>query len=204
MKIERALLLASTNPGKLVELKELLGELPIRLATPSELGLDLEVAEEGESYAANASHKASQYAAASGVLTLADDSGLEVAALGGLPGVRSARLLPDPGATDQDRRGALLAHLHDKPRPWRARFVCVVAVVAPGKPVDLFEGFCPGEIIPEERGKGGFGYDPIFLLPELGMTMAELPLALKNQVSHRARATLAAKQYLLKLIDSTR
>ncbi|MDD5468180.1 MAG: RdgB/HAM1 family non-canonical purine NTP pyrophosphatase [Anaerolineales bacterium] len=200
MKNKPALLLASTNPGKLAEFRDLLGDLPARLLTPLEVGLRLQVAEVGESYAENASHKALRYASASGLLTLADDSGLEVEALGGLPGIRSARLLAQPRATDKDRRAALLEWLEARPRPWRARFVCVVAIAQPDLRLDLFEGQCRGEIIPEERGEHGFGYDPIFFFPELQLTMAELPREQKNRISHRARATLAARQSLLNLL----
>jgi len=121
-----------------------------------------------------------------------------VDALDGLPGLHSARFVARPDATDADRRQALLEHLRGKPRPWLARFRCWVAVVTPDGETHLAEGVCPGEIIPEERGQNGFGYDPIFYLPELGKTMAELSMDEKNRLSHRARAVRAAVPWLKK------
>lgn len=193
------LLLASTNPGKLLELHDLLQGAPLSLVSPQQLGLDLLVSEEGSSYAENAALKAQAFAHASGLNSLADDSGLEVDVLGGAPGLRSHRFAPQPEASDADRRAYLLEQLQGLPRPWRARFFCAVAVAVPGGPVHLAEGECPGEIIPEERGEQGFGYDPIFLVDGLGRTMAELNLSTKNRVSHRARAVRAALPFLLQL-----
>jgi XTP/dITP diphosphohydrolase len=118
---------------------------------------------------------------------MADDSGLEVEALGGSPGVHSRRFSPLPDATDADRRKLLLNALTAHARPWSARFCCSVAIATPDGKLHQAEGSCRGEIIPEERGKGGFGYDPIFLISEIGRTMAELSMAEKNQLSHRAR-----------------
>lgn len=186
------LLLATNNRGKRIEMQALLDGLDLVLVTPADIGLELEVEENGTTYAENAAKKAVAFAQASGLLSLADDSGLEVDALGGQPGLFSARFAPQPGATDADRRRYLLQRLEGKPRPWMARFRCVVALCAPGGEVQLAEGICPGEIIPEERGHTGFGYDPVFLLPEYGQTMAELGMEIKNQVSHRARAVRAA------------
>jgi XTP/dITP diphosphohydrolase len=182
------LLLATNNRGKVAEIKALLDGLGIQLLTPAGLGLQLEVAEDGATYAENASKKASAFAHLSGLASLADDSGLEVDALGGKPGLHSHRFAPQPGATDADRRRFLLARLSGRPRPWTARFRATVAVALPSGEVRLASGECEGEIIPEERGSGGFGYDPIFLLPELGRTMAELGMEEKNRLSHRARA----------------
>ena len=136
---------------------------------------------------------------ASGMVVLADDSGLEVDALGGAPGLHSARYSPVPGATDADRRKLLHANLAPLPRPWTAHFHCTVAVAVPGGEVFYTEGNCPGEIIPEERGTNGFGYDPIFLLSSRGLTMAELITSEKNQVSHRALAIQAAKPILAQI-----
>jgi XTP/dITP diphosphohydrolase len=142
--------------------------------------------------------KGEAFALSSGLLTLADDSGLEVDALNGLPGIRSARFSLKPGATDADRRSYLLQQLEGKPRPWTARFRCCVAILQPqqanlAEPHFYFaEGACPGEIIPQERGSNGFGYDPIFLLAEYNQTMAELSMTEKNRLSHRARALLNA------------
>jgi XTP/dITP diphosphohydrolase len=110
--------------------------------------------------------------------------------------LHSARFSPKPGATDADRRALLLEQLADKPRPWTARFRCVVALAQPGKDTRYFEGVCEGVIIPQERGNNGFGYDPIFWLPELGKSMAELGMDEKNRLSHRARAVLAARPLL--------
>ena len=195
------LLLATTNPGKLREMVDILldcahtAPLPDRrltIVSPGELGKRLQVAETGQTYAENAALKAQAFCEATGLITLADDSGLEVEALGGAPGIYSARYAPQPGATDADRRALLLERLADFPRPWTARFRCAVCVAAPGLPPLQVEGDCPGEIIPTERGQNGFGYDPIFWLPELGCTMAELPDTQKNQISHRARAIRAA------------
>lgn len=186
------ILVATANRGKLGEIQALLAELPLALVIPSDLGLSLEVAETGDTYAVNAALKATAFARLSGLLALADDSGLEVDALGGLPGVRSARFSPLPGATDADRRSYLLQELAGKAPPWKARFHCTVALADPAGEVVFFDGDCPGEIIPTERGTNGFGYDPIFLLPGLGRTMAELSMDEKNQLSHRARAVRAA------------
>lgn len=194
------LLVASTNRGKLRELKALLEGLAVHLIAPDELGLQLEVVEDGNTYAENAARKALAYAKVSGVLTLADDSGLEVAALGGLPGLHSARFSPKPHATDADRRALLLEKLRTIPQPWWARFRCVIALATPPGEVYYAEGVCPGEIIPEQRGSNGFGYDPIFWLPELSKTMAELNMVEKNRLSHRARAVLASRPILERLL----
>lgn len=186
------LLLASNNPGKLLELEALLGDLNAELIVPKDLGLELHVVEDGQTYAENAARKASAFAQASGLVTLADDSGLEVDALDGKPGLFSARYSPKPGATDADRRAQLIEHLMGHPRPWTARFCCCVALADPTGVAHYSQGVCPGEIIPVERGDGGFGYDPIFLLSEIGRTMAELDMPEKNRLSHRSRAVLSA------------
>jgi XTP/dITP diphosphohydrolase len=186
------LLIATTNPGKIVEIQDLLEGLHFNLLLPADLDIRLEVAETGQTYAENAALKAQAYCAAGGILTLADDSGLEVATLDGAPGLHSARYSPQPGAKDADRRALLLRNLTGKPQPWLARFVCAVVIAAPGEPLQFAEGECRGEILPEERGSNGFGYDPIFYLAGLGRTMAELTRAEKNTLSHRARAVQAA------------
>ncbi len=196
------LLIATNNPGKRRELQALLADLPLELILPSELGLDLHPSEEGQSYAANARHKAVTFARASGLLSLADDSGLEVDALGGAPGLYSARYHPRPGAGDAERRALLLENLRSHPRPWAARFRAVLALAAPNGETHLAEGICEGEIIPEERGENGFGYDPIFLLRDLGRTMAELSMEEKNRLSHRARAIQALRPTLLRYIEA--
>ena len=194
------LLLASHNRGKLLEIQALLADLHLDLVSPTSLNLVLDIVEDGQTYQENAARKALAFALASGYMSLADDSGLEVDVLGGKPGLHSARFSPVPGATDKDRRVLLLQKLQRKPRPWQARFRCVVALASSSGEIWFSEGVCSGEIIPEERGQNGFGYDPIFFLPEPGKTMAELSLEEKNRLSHRARAVLAAKSILQKLV----
>ncbi len=196
------ILIASSNPGKLREIQEILQGQPFELHLPVERGIRLEVVEDGLTYAANAALKARAYAQAGNCITLADDSGLEVDALDGQPGLHSARYSLKPGATDADRRAFLLENLRGKARPWTARFHCTVAIATPAGEIFFAEGNCPGEIVSEERGSNGFGYDPIFLLPERGLTMAELDSADKNQISHRARAIQAALPVLLNLTQS--
>jgi XTP/dITP diphosphohydrolase len=186
------LLIASSNKGKLREIQAILGDFPVELLLPAQIGLDLDVVEDGVTYAENASRKALAFSQASGLISLADDSGLEVDALGGQPGLYSARYAPWENATDADRRRYLLQQLEGKPTPWTARFHCTLAIAVPQGKLYFAEGNCPGEIIPEERGTGGFGYDPIFYLPEFDQTMAELSMEQKNQISHRARAVRAA------------
>ena len=194
------LLLATGNRGKLRELRALLAELASPLVTPDELGLELSVAEDGESYLENAQKKSKAFAAASGLVALADNSGLEVDILDGEPGLHSKRYLSDKDATDGDRRAYLLQILRNKPRPWRARFRAAVAVSAPFGETLWAEGECPGEIIPEEHGQGGFGYDAIFVVDGMGKTMAELDMEHKNRVSHRARAIANAWPILTRLL----
>jgi len=194
------LLIATGNPGKVLEIRALLDDPALLLLTPADLGLRLEVDEVGATYAENAALKAQAFAHASGLLTLADDSGLEVDALGGLPGLRSARFAPQPGATDAHRRLYLLQRLEGCPPPWTACFHCTVALATAAGELHFAEGRCPGEIIPDERGDNGFGYDPIFLLPELGRTMAQLTMEEKNHLSHRARAVRSARSILSGLL----
>lgn len=196
----KELLVATANHGKLREIRALLQDIPINVLTPAHLNLYLEVKEDGSTYAENAARKAQAFSIASGMLTIGDDSGLEVEILNGAPGIFSARYSPLPGATDADRRVYLLGQLLPYPRPWDARFVCVVALASPDGAVHFAQGICPGEITPEERGVNGFGYDPIFLLPELERTMAELSMEEKNRLSHRARALLSIRPVLLSLL----
>ena len=197
------LLIATGNKGKFAEIKHLLGGIPAELLNPEMIDAGIKVRETGSTYLENALLKGQAYARSSGLLTLADDSGLEVDALNGAPGIRSARFSPRPGASDADRRAYLLERLQGSPRPWTARFRCIVALVTPAGEVRYAEGTCPGEIIPEERGDSGFGYDPIFLLPELGHTMAELSVSEKNRLSHRARAIQAARPILIEILDGS-
>jgi XTP/dITP diphosphohydrolase len=189
------LILASQNPGKQAELRALLGDLLIGLIGPQDFSGSLGVAETGADYAENAILKARAFAETFGHWTLGDDTGLEVEVLDGAPGLRSARLV-GPGGSDTDRREHLLALLSAYPRPWRARFVSVVALVSPEGEIEMRRGECLGEIIPEARGEGGFGYDPIFLVNGMEKTMAELTMEEKNQVSHRARAVRAILPFL--------
>jgi len=193
------LLLATNNPGKIEELQSLLSDLRLELATPALSGIYLEVVEDGQNYAENAARKALAFTRTSGLITLADDSGLEVDCLDGQPGLRSHRFAPWPDATDADRRVYLLQRLAGKPRPWKAHFHCTVAIATPAGEVQYADGECYGEIIPTERGSNGFGYDPIFYIHGQQATMAELGLDVKNQISHRARAIQAAIPILKKL-----
>jgi len=190
------LLIATNNKGKIKELRDLLKDTGIELLTPAQINLNLNVMEDGKTYAENATKKAIAFAQASGLVSLADDSGLEVDALDGAPGLYSARYSPKPDSSDSDRRSYLLQNLKDKARPWIAHFHATIAIAIPNGETYLAEGFCEGEIVPEERGTGGFGYDPIFLLSELGKTMAELSMDEKNRLSHRARAVMNAKAIL--------
>ncbi|NMB54980.1 MAG: RdgB/HAM1 family non-canonical purine NTP pyrophosphatase [Leptolinea sp.] len=192
-------LLASSNKGKLEEIADLLKNVPVEILLPKDIGLNLDVREDGETYAENARKKALAYCGASGLVTLADDTGLEVEALGGKPGLHSARFTGKADATDASRRAFLLEKLKGHPQPWRAAFRCTVVVAAPDGRLFTLDGACQGEIIPEERGANGFGYDPIFLVDGKGKTMAELTLEEKNTLSHRARAVLAARPVLLDL-----
>jgi XTP/dITP diphosphohydrolase len=188
----QTLLIASTNPGKLKEIQFMLSALSVKLVLPADLGIHLDVVEDGDTYLENAAKKALTYCQAAGLTTLADDSGLEVDALNGEPGLFSARYARKPGATDADRRAFLLEKLAGLPRPWPAHFHCTVVIATPQGDQYQHVGDCYGEIIPEERGHNGFGYDPIFYMPHLGRTMAELPDDHKNRISHRALAILAA------------
>ena len=198
----KQLLIATNNKGKIKELQDLLKNTSIELLTPSQINLEIDVIEDGHTYAENATKKAIAFAEASGLISLADDSGLEVDALDGAPGLYSARYGSSNGKnlSDKDRRAFLINNLKDKLLPWTARFHATISVAIPNGETYLTEGFCEGEIVPEERGAGGFGYDPIFLLSELGKTMAELSMEEKNRLSHRAKAVMKAKPILIKLL----
>ncbi len=195
----KQLLIASNNAGKLLEITSILKEssyfnhhqLP-HLLTPADLGLYLEIPEDGSTYSENAAIKARAFFHASRIPCLADDTGLEVEALSGEPGLHSARYSNIPGASDADRRAFLLQKLSGIPRPWLARFTCTVAIATPSGDLVFTHGNCAGEIIPEERGDQGFGYDAIFYIPGLQRTMAELSLEEKNHISHRAIAVTNA------------
>jgi XTP/dITP diphosphohydrolase len=197
------LLLATSNPGKIREYRFLFGDLGYQITTLAEEGINKIITEPGDSYEQNARLKATTYAKLSHLITLADDSGLEVDALGGEPGIHSARFA-GKDATDADKVKILLAKLASI--PWEKRtacFKCVIAIVIPRGRLWLIYGECHGQIAFEPKGENGFGYDPIFYLPEMGKTMAELPLEVKNQISHRGQATQRARQVLKQLQDKS-
>ncbi len=192
------LLLATNNQAKVREYRSLLQNLPLELVTLAEQGITTVVDEVGETLEENARLKATALAAESQLLALADDSGLEVDALGGEPGRLSARYA-GKGASDKDRVNYLLSRLINV--PWGKRsacFRCVIAVATPSGEVAFCSGECRGFITFETRGEQGFGYDPIFYLPELDKAMAELPLEIKNRVSHRGQAARKVYQVLKK------
>jgi XTP/dITP diphosphohydrolase len=194
------LLLATNNPGKILEMESILSVLQLNLVTPAQLGINLDVSEDGKTYAENATLKALAFSKASGLIALGDDSGLEVDLLDGNPGLHSHRFGPGAAATDAERRAFLLACLRGKSYPWKAHFHCEVAIATPQGDLRYTVGDCPGEIISTERGSNGFGYDPVFFLPEFQATMAELSPETKNQISHRARALQAAIPILRALL----
>ena len=191
------LLIATTNPGKIAEYQALLDGLPLHIIGLHQASVDFDVAENGSTFEENALIKAQAYAKASGLLTLADDSGLCVDALDGAPGVFSARYANG----DRARIERLLDQLKDVPDDQRsAQFVCVIAIAEPGgvsMEGHTFRGVCEGAIARQPSGSNGFGFDPIFYMPEHGGTMASLPTSVKNQVSHRARAALQAREWLM-------
>jgi XTP/dITP diphosphohydrolase len=176
------LVIASGNAGKIGEFRDLLAPAGLDL-----IAFDTEVDEVGRTYAENAALKAEAAASRTGLPALGDDSGVEVDALDGFPGLRSARL----GPTQKERTAELLRRLEGVQRPWNGRFVSVIALAAPGQSTQLFEGEVRGEIVPEWRGTAGFGYDPIFLVPGTGKTFGEMPPEEKRKYSHRARAARA-------------
>jgi XTP/dITP diphosphohydrolase len=203
------LVFATRNPGKLVELRQLLADLDLAVWSLDELGRDMpevpevpEVIEDGDTFEANAGKKALEVSRATGLPALADDSGLEVDALDGAPGVRSARFA-GPDAGDQANNAKLLHALRDVPEDRRsARFRSVLALAdtagALGDALITTAGACEGRILFSPRGTGGFGYDPLFLVPELGATFAELGVGTKNDLSHRARAMAAMKPHIVR------
>ncbi len=193
------LLLATSNPGKIREYRFLLDGLGYQITTLTEKGISKAVVESGSSYEQNARLKALTYAKLSRLTALADDSGLEVDALNGEPGIKSARFAGE-SASDTDKVNLLLAKLMGTPWEKRtARFKCVIAIASPRGRVELCYGECHGMIALQAKGENGFGYDPIFFFPEMGKTMAELPFEIKNQVSHRAQASQKARQVLQQL-----
>jgi XTP/dITP diphosphohydrolase len=193
------LLVATRNPGKVREYEHLLDGCGYDIVSLQNYP-EIDVEETGSSFEENARLKATQCARATGLFTLADDSGLEVDALDGAPGVYSARYA-GVGASDAQRTHKLLAALCHVPAGKRgARFRCVIALAWPDGRCESFEGKCEGEIAFEPRGSFGFGFDPVFYMPERGQTMAELPAEVKNQISHRARAMARARVRLQELV----
>jgi XTP/dITP diphosphohydrolase len=188
------LLIATHNPGKLREFAAIFAGLGLTLRTLDDLGISQDVEETGATFEENARLKAEGYMALSGLPTLADDSGLEVAALNGAPGVYSARY---GGVKGADQLQYLLDQLRDVPWHQRvARFVCVIGLARPGQPTQFVQGMLPGVIELAPRGEGGFGYDPLFYLLDDDKTLAEVPVERKNQISHRAEAARAARALL--------
>lgn len=195
------LVVATRNAGKLDEIGKLL--LPLGVVTEGldELDVGLEVVEDGDSFAANARKKALEVAALTGRLTLADDSGLVVDALNGAPGIYSARFAGE-NCTDAENNAKLLQELAGVPAQLRnGAFVCAMALAEPDGDIREFSGRLDGRILESPRGTGGFGYDPLFLVPEYGQTLAELPLEIKNRISHRGAAL---RQVLAALARSAR
>jgi len=194
------LLLATNNLGKVAEYRQLLADCGWELVSPSELGLSLPAEETGDTYEDNAKMKALKAAQVGGLHALADDSGLEVDALGSEPGPRAARFGGE-GTTYQEKMGLLLERLQGVPPPERGcRFVCVIAIADPQGGVRLCRGECAGLVAEAPQGEGGFGYDPIFYLRERGLTMAQLSAEEKNAISHRGRAAQIARRILKDLL----
>ena len=187
------LIVSTGNPGKLQEMQAYLADTGWSLSRkPAELDIE----ETGETFAANARLKAQQTALATGKWSIADDSGLEVAALNGAPGIYSARYAD----TDAGRIARILAEMTGQSNR-QARFICAVAIARPdGQIADQFEGICEGEILLAPTGNGGFGYDPIFYVPTVGMSFAEMPAAMKKEISHRGQAMALAHASLFRLI----
>lgn len=198
------ILVATHNQGKVREFADLLADLSLEWLSLADVGVQTEVVETGQTFRENAILKAQAYAQETGLLTLADDSGLEVDALGGAPGVYSARY-GGADLTHAQRYGRLLQALAGVPWAERtARFCCVIAVASPeGALLREAQGVCEGQIALEPVGTGGFGYDPVFYLPQLGQTMAQLEAAVKNQISHRGRALQAIEADLRHLVGGT-
>ena len=192
----QTVLLATSNLHKLEEFRAIFSDLPLRLVSLSDIQLAIDVEETGITFAENAELKARTYAQMSNILTLADDSGLEIDALGGAPGVQSARYLGSE-TSYQERFRVILEQLKGLPLDQRsARFRCVIALAEPSGYIRMVEGVVEGVIAESPRGTNGFGYDPIFLIPELGKTFAELEPEHKNRISHRARAAQLARKLL--------
>ncbi len=197
--MNKELIVASRNKGKVFEIKELLADLPFKVSSLLDYPDLPDVVEDGKTYKENALKKAVAIAKATGKLTMSDDSGIEVKALGNAPGIYSARFAGE-GASEHDKNAKLFKMLNNVPLPKRqARYRCVIALVdGRGKTIGTVEGSCGGYIAKEERGSNGFGFDPLFLLKRYNKTFGELPSSVKKKISHRARAL---KKFKLLLAD---
>ena len=199
--VQDKLLVATNNPGKLEEYQRLLRDLPLEITNLRQEEIDYEPEETGLTFEQNAVLKANAFAERSGLLTLADDSGLEIDRLGGAPGVHSARYGGTRRGEDVRRYELVLGQMEGVPQPERTgRFRCVVALATPEGHVATAEGAIEGVIAFEPQGEHGFGYDPIFFIPEFSCTMAQLPPETKNHISHRARAAQAAVPIIRQLV----
>ena len=199
---DRKLLVATRNPGKLREFRQLLCDIPFEVISLQDVGIKEEIPETGHSFAENARLKAQAYGKLSGLITLADDSGLEVDGLDGAPGVESARY-GGPGLSDEDRVRLLLENL--KHVPWgdrSGRFKCAIAVIGLSEDMEIVTGEVEGIIQYEPKGDNGFGYDPVFYIPRLGKTSAELPMDEKNSLSHRGKAARKAAAVLKSWLEA--
>lgn len=196
------ILVGTNNAHKVMEIRRMLPEYEI--VTPAELGIRADIVEDGASFEENARIKAEGFAGLAGLITFADDSGLQVDCLDGAPGIYSARYCPKPGATDADRRAYLLENIRKAgaPRPWTARFYCAIALICPDGRMFEVHGSCEGEIAEAEQGANGFGYDPIFYVPRFGKTLAEMAEDEKNAISHRGNAIAALRLILAALSES--
>ena len=199
--MEHPLLIATHNKGKVAEYRSLLADLPLAVTWLDEVGVTEDVEETEDSFQGNAILKARHYAGLTGLWTWADDSGLEIDALGGRPGVLSARY-GGKGLTDADKYRKVLGEMADVPDAQRtARFRCVVAIAQPGGKVDTRDGTLEGLIAHEPKGSHGFGYDPIFYIPSFGAALAELERGVKNEISHRAEAAAKAREMLARMVS---
>lgn len=199
MNLDRPIVLATRNEGKIREFVRLVSGFPVEIRSLQDFGPIPPVIEDGETFEENAVKKARHTARMIGLPAIADDSGLEVFALGGRPGVRSARYAGE-GSTDQENNLKLLNEL-DGEKDRKARFVCVLAIAVPQGPALIYEGFCEGQIAEEMRGNHGFGYDPLFYYPPLGRTFAEISSEEKNRVSHRGKAMSQLHQEFDKVLE---
>jgi XTP/dITP diphosphohydrolase len=198
-RLPARILIATRNKGKVREIRDLVADLPVTFLSLDDVADAPDVVEDAETFEGNALKKASILAQVIGIPALADDSGLCVDALGGRPGVHSARYAGE-GASDADRIAKLLNEMRDVPEQQRsARFVCALALAWPDGESKMFMGTCEGHITHQPRGVGGFGFDPVFYFPEAGCTFAEMDRQAKNRVSHRGNALRQLAEYLTTL-----